>query len=164
MTGSITATPTPMPLAGMRPITDGLFTWPSDEPRLIGSRCNGCGNVSFPAQPSCPRCTGDRRDRAPARPRRRPVDVDGAGFRPKSPPYAGPVEFEPYPVGYVELPGEVKVESRLVDVAPAELRIGMPMELAIVPFTPETGDPVVMFAFRPRQPAGDLTGEEAASE
>ena len=34
------------------------------------------------------------------------------GFRPKSPPYEGPVEFEPYPVGYVELPGEVKVETR----------------------------------------------------
>ena len=120
----------------MRPITDGLFTWPSDEPRLIGSRCNECGNVSFPAQPSCPRCTAtDVTEHLLAR--------DGVlwtwtvqGFRPKSPPYTGPAEFEPYPVGYVELPGEVKVESRLVDVAPADLRIGMPMELAMVPFTP----------------------------
>jgi uncharacterized OB-fold protein len=158
----MTATPTPNPLAGMRPITDGLFTWPSDEPRLIGSRCNECGTVSFPAQPSCPRCTGtDVTEHLLAR--------DGVlwtwtvqGFRPKSPPYTGPVEFEPYPVGYVELPGEVKVESRLVDVAPAELRIGMPMELAMVPFTPATGEPVVMFAFRPR-PAGDPSGEEDGS-
>ena len=44
------------------------------------------------------------------------------GFRPKSPPYEGPVDFEPYPVGYVELPGEVKVESLLVDVAAEHLR------------------------------------------
>jgi uncharacterized OB-fold protein len=134
----------------IRPIADGLFTWPADEPQLIGSRCDACGNVSFPSQASCPRCTGtDVSERLLAR--------EGTlwtwtvqGFRPKSPPYAGPAEFEPYPVGYVELPGEVKVETRLVDVGPDELVIGMPMELAIVPFTPETGDPVLMFAFRPR--------------
>ena len=56
------------------------------------------------------------------------------GFRPKSPPYEGPVDFRPYPVGYVELPAEVKVESLLVDVEPHELAIDMPMELVIVPF------------------------------
>ena len=154
----MTATSTPSSLAGMRPIAEGLFTWPSDEPRLVGSRCTGCGNVSFPAQASCPRCTGtDVSEHLLAR--------DGVlwtwtvqGFRPKSPPYTGPAEFEPYAVGYIELPGEVKVESRLVDVDPADLEIGMPMELAVVPFTPETGEPVVMFAFRPRQPAGENSG------
>ena len=72
------------------------------------------------------------------------------GFRPKSPPYEGPVEFEPYPVGYVDLPGELKVETLLVDVAPEDLRIGMDMELAIVPFASSaTEDPLVTFAFRP---------------
>ena len=44
-------------------------------------------------------------------------------FRPKSPPYAGrPEEFEPYGVGYVELPGEVRVEARLTESTPSELR------------------------------------------
>jgi len=38
------------------PIAKGLFTWPSDEPRLIGSRCTACGVVTFPTQDSCPRC------------------------------------------------------------------------------------------------------------
>jgi uncharacterized OB-fold protein len=142
-------------LSGVRPIADGLFTWPSDEPRLIGSRCDGCGNVSFPAQASCPRCTG--------------TDVSEhllsrggvlwtwtvQGFRPKSPPYAGPAEFEPYPVGYIELPGEVKVESRLVDVDAGDLEIGMPMELVIVPFTLEGGDRALTFAFRPRRSSDD---------
>ena len=155
---------TPISLAGMRPITDGLFTWPSDEPRLIGSRCNGCGNVSFPAQSSCPRCTGtDVSEHLLAR--------DGVlwtwtvqGFRPKSPPYTGPAAFEPYAVGYIELPGEVKVESRLVDVDPADLEIGMPMELAVVPFTPEAGEPVVMFAFRPSRPAGERSQGDSTRE
>ena len=81
------------------------------------------------------------------------------GFRPKSPPYEGPVEFEPYPVGYVELPGEVKVETLLVDVAPEELRIGMEMELAIVPFASSVSDePLVTFAFRPVGADGRMTG------
>ena len=161
---SVTLTEPTVPgddLTDVRPITDGLFTWPSDEPRLVGSRCNGCGNVSFPAQASCPRCTRtDVSQHLLAR--------DGVlwtwtvqGFRPKSPPYAGPAEFEPYPVGYVELPGEVKVESRLVDVGTDGLRIGMPMELVIVPFTLEVGDRVLTFAFRPRRQPDDASGEDA---
>ena len=41
------------------PIQEGLFTWPSDDPRLIGSECTECGAVLFPAQSGCPRCTSD---------------------------------------------------------------------------------------------------------
>ena len=37
------------------PIAEGVFTWPADEPQLIGSRCTECGMVTFPAQASCPR-------------------------------------------------------------------------------------------------------------
>ena len=62
-------------------------------------------------------------------------------FRPKSPPYTGPEEFEPYGVGYVELPGEVRVEARLTEADPDKLRIGMEMELTLLPGT--------TFAFRP---------------
>ncbi len=42
-------------------------------------------------------------------------------------------EFEPYGVGYVELPGEVRVEARLTEYDPERLRIGMPMELTLIP-------------------------------
>jgi uncharacterized OB-fold protein len=69
-------------------------------------------------------------------------------FRPKA-PYVGPEDFEPYGVGYVELPGEVRVEARLTVADPARLRIGMPMELVVVPF----GDGVT-YAFAPVE-AGD---------
>ena len=133
-----------------RPVGEGLFTWPADDPQLIGSRCEGCGVVAFPQQDSCPSCTGTQVS---------PYLLSRTGtlwtwtiqgFRPKSPPYEGPVDFEPYPVGYVELPGEVKVESLLVDVEPGALAIGMPMELTIVPFPSSvTDEPLVTFAFRP---------------
>jgi hypothetical protein len=50
----------------------------------------------------------------------------------------------------VELPGEVKVESRLTVSDPDVLANGMDMELVIVPFrTDDDGNEVVTFAFRP---------------
>ena len=33
-----------------------VFTWPADEPQLIGGRCPSCAAVTFPLPPSCPRC------------------------------------------------------------------------------------------------------------
>src|SRR5438309_1769617 len=41
-----------MAAAQQVPVTDGLFTWPSDDPRLIGSERDGV--ISFPAQPGDP--------------------------------------------------------------------------------------------------------------
>jgi uncharacterized OB-fold protein len=71
-------------------------------------------------------------------------------FPPPAPPYAGPTghAFVPYGVGYVELANEVKVETRLTTTG--GLRIGMAMELVLVPFrTNDEGNEVVTFAFRP---------------
>ena len=44
-------------------------------------------------------------------------------FPPPSPPYAGPTgdDFVPFGVGYVELAGEVKVETRLTEADPDAL-------------------------------------------
>ena len=140
--------PTDGPVA--RPVGEGLFTWPAEAPQLIGSRCQACGAVSFPQQDSCPRCTSTDVVRHLLSRTGTLWTWTVQGFRPKSPPYEGPVEFAPYPVGYVELPGELKVETLLVDVEPEDLRIGMEMELTIVPFASSaTEDPLVTFAFRP---------------
>ena len=45
-------------IADQVPIADGLFTWPSNDPRLLGSKCRDCGVVTFPAQSGCPACCG----------------------------------------------------------------------------------------------------------
>ena len=75
------------------------------------------------------------------------------GFPPKSPPFIGPSTpetFEAYGVGYVELPNQVKVESRLTEADPAKLKIGMEMELCLVPLAVDSeGNDVMTFAFRP---------------
>lgn len=73
-------------------------------------------------------------------------------FRPKTPPYIGPEAFEPFAIGYVELPGAVIVETRIVGVAFDAIRIGMEMQTVITPFaTDASGRTVVTYAFAPVQ-------------
>ena len=132
------------------PVSDGLFTWPSDEPQLIGSKCAQCGIVTFPVQSSCPRdASTDMEEYLLAR-RGRLWAWTTQEFPPPSPPYTGPTgdAFVSYGVGYVELGNEVRVETRLTETE--GLRIGMDMELVLVPFrTDADGNEVVTFAFRP---------------
>ena len=144
-----------MSLAAARPIADGLFVEAGGEVRLLGSECDRCGVVTFPRKASCPRCTSiEVSDRLLAR-RGTLWTWTIQSFAPKSPPYAvdDPEAFEPYGVGYVELPGEVRVEARLTVADPDRLRAGMAMELTLIA-APGVEPDVVTYAFRP-------VGEEA---
>jgi uncharacterized OB-fold protein len=135
----------------MTPVAEGLFTGAGGEVRLIGSRCAACGVIAFPRQGSCPRCTSlDVREHLLSR----------SGtlwswtiqcFRPKSPPYAAGASepFEPYGVGYVELDGELRIESLLTESDPDRLQIGMPMELTLIPAPGSGTAEVLTYAFRP---------------
>lgn len=138
---------------GQVPVEEGLFTWPSDDPRLVGSKCGDCGVVMFPRQRSCARCNSESVSDLELSNRGTLWTWTTQGFPPKNPPYIGPNDpetFEPYAVGYVELPGQVRVEGRLTESDPDALRIGMEMELTIIPFaTDDEGNEIVTFAFRP---------------
>jgi uncharacterized OB-fold protein len=139
------------------PVAEGLIAGTAAEPELIGSACAACGTVSFPRQASCPRCTSEQVHEHRLARRGTLWTWTVQNFPPKAPPYAvapGP-DFEPYGVGYVELAGEVRVEARLTVNDPAELRIGMPMELTLVPSPGDSG--TMTFAFRP---ADDVEAEE----
>lgn len=58
--------------------------------------------------------------------------------------------FRQYGVGYIELPGTVRVESRLSESDPAKLHIGQEMELAVYVHRIEAdGTEVMNYAFRP---------------
>jgi uncharacterized OB-fold protein len=133
------------------PVAEGIFTWPADEPQLIGSRCTVCGLVTFPVQDSCPRCASTEMTEHLLARRGRLWAWTTQDFPPPAPPYAGAAgrAFVPFGVGYVEL-GDVKVEARLTEADPDALRTGMEMELVLVPFrTDDDGNEVVTFAFRP---------------
>jgi uncharacterized protein len=124
-------------------VSEGLFTWPSDEPRLIASRRDE--ELSFPARPGEERVLLSRRGTL--------WGFTTQQFRPPSPPYDGndtPETFEPYALGYVELPGELLVQTRFTESDPNRLRIGQEMELRIVPYTTRPdGTEVLTYAFAP---------------
>lgn len=132
-------------MTGLTPIAENLWT-DGAEPQLIGGKLPS-GEVVFPMP------EGDAAKAVEPYALSRSGTLwsfTSQGFRPKSPyegPSEGPHDFTPYMVGYVELPGEVIVESLLVDASLDELELGMAMELAIVPFNAEHST----FAFRPEK-------------
>lgn len=124
-------------------VAEGLFTWPSEEPRLIASRRDGV--LSFPARPDEETVLLSARGTL--------WGFTTQQFRPPSPPYDGDdtaETFQPYALGYVELPGELLVQARFTESEPDRLRIGQEMELRIVPYTTRPdGTEVLTFAFAP---------------
>lgn len=124
----------------------------AEGPALLGSRCSDCGAHTFPRQGGCPRCTGAAMEDVPLSRTGTLWSFTTQGFRPK-PPYTGTEAHEPYAVGYVELPDQLLVETRLVETDPDALEIGMPVELALVPFRDDPdGGAVHTFAFVRRTP------------
>lgn len=133
-----------------------VFTWPADEPQLIGGRCTACAAITFPQQGSCARC-GSLEVEAHLLPRRGTLwTFTTQEFLPKE-PYAGgetTETFLPYGVGLVQLGDEVRVEARLTESDPDRLTIGMELELRIVPFRVDPdGTEVLTFAFAPVEAA-----------
>lgn len=145
----MSATPT---AARQRPIAPDVFTWPSTEPRLLGSRCVGCGTVVFPAQHGCPKCGRTGMERLELSRRGTLWTWTSQDFLPKA-PYAGPetdADFTGYLLGFVELPEGVRVVTRLHGLDRTTVRIGMELELVVVPFRVDPdGTEVLAYAFAP---------------
>lgn len=129
-----------------RPIAQGVLT-EDQPPRLIGGQDRETGRIVFPMP------TGGEAERFD------PVPLSRDGhiwswtvqrFEPKA-PYIGDGPFEPFAVGYVELPGEVIVESRFTGFDFSALDCGLPVTLTTIPFaTAPDGARLTTFAFGPR--------------
>ncbi|MEI6640977.1 MAG: OB-fold domain-containing protein [Novosphingobium sp.] len=125
----------------LEPIAANL--WTNDaEPALIGGRLPS-GKFVFPFP------SGDAAEGV------EPVRLSRKGtlwswtrqdFQPKE-PFEGPEPFQPYLLGYVELPGEVIVETRIVEAKLEDLKLGMPMEFVVAPFDATRAT----YAFRPEK-------------
>jgi uncharacterized OB-fold protein len=143
------------------PFAEGLFTWPSDEPALIAGRNPETGKLAFPRKARVILDDGSFAETAvELLPRRGTLwTFTTQRFRP-GPPYAADdtaETFEPFTVGYVELPGALRVEARLTEPDPAKLRIGQEMELVVMPFgVDEQGRQTLIYAFAPVQDGGSV--------
>lgn len=132
-----------------RPIAANLFEETDTGVHLIGGRRKSDGKIVFPLPGGV---EGSQYE---------PVRLASEGrlwshtiqrFRPKSPPYAGADDernFKPFALGYVELPDQVIVETRIDVDDPAKLKIGMKMQAGTQEFALQGGEPVVTYVFRP---------------
>jgi uncharacterized OB-fold protein len=150
------------------PVADDLFTWPSARPALIAGRSSD-GRLVFPYRRD--RLVGGIREQLERveLPRRGTLwTFTSQQFRPPAPPYAGndtAETFEPFTVGYVDLPGALRVEARLTEPDPEKLTIGQEMELRIVPFGRDAdGNETMIYAFAPVEGADSVEGSDAEEE
>ena len=130
-------------------VAEGLFVEHDDGPRLIAGRRKADDEMKFPMPKGADAALFE------------PVELASEGrlwsytvqrFRPKTPPYIGADDdksFKPFALGYVEFPGQVIVEGRIVGADPADLKIGQPMKVALESFPTSTRGEVDTYAFGP---------------
>lgn len=131
-----------------RPVAENLFRGEGDGARLLAGRRRADGRVRFPFPHGA-----DQEDYEliELSPEGRLWSYTVQRFRPKT-PYNGDGDerdFKPYGVGYVELPGELIVEARLIADDWSALEIGEPMRITTEAYRTDGGEPVLTYAFRP---------------
>lgn len=134
-----------------RAIDPKLFNWPSEKPALLASHCAACGAMAFPANESCMSCGGTdvAVQELPRKGKLWAWTIQR--FMPKTPYRSSETSetFRPYGVGYIELPGALRIESRLQENDPAKLRIGADMEVEFYTHRTEPdGTEVINYAFK----------------
>lgn len=141
----------------VQPIAANLFEETPQGVYLWAGRSRTDGRLVFPFPAGD---SGSRFEKVPVGNTGRLWSWTVQRFRPKSPPYAGADDvatFKPFAVGYVELPGELIVESRLLVDDFSVLQLGLPMELVVQPFSRTAqGELLATYAFKPLQ-SGEAT-------
>ena len=134
------------------PAVEGVFTWPSTEPRFIASKCKHCGTVSFPKSPVCrnPKCNNKADVEETLLTRRGSLLSYTLICYPPPPPYVAPKPFVPFPIGDVEFPEGVAILGQMTGCQYESLKIGMEVEVVVDGlFEDEQGNEVVGWKFRP---------------
>jgi len=130
-------------------VEENIFTIPStpaEDPHLIGSKCNNCGEVVFPKQPGCPNCCSEDVEETLLGPKASLFSFTNINHRvPEG--YEGPV---PYGVGWVDLPEGARIVAYLTESDPEKLKVGMDLMLIIDKlFDDSEGNELIGFKFKP---------------
>jgi len=130
------------------PVKAGYFTVPDDParpPKLLGTRCEDCGEHFFPRRAVCARCLSARTVDAALGPRGTLYSYTFVHF-----PLFGSMRIEHvgYGVGQVDLPEGPRVQLPLAGKQ-EDYRIGMTLEAELEPIREEGEQEVVIVRFRP---------------
>ena len=132
------------------PLREGIFRLPSgpnEEPALIGSRCQNCGEHFFPKRHICLNCGQEE------------IEETTLGRRGKiwtytvarqTPP--GSLMQAPYVIVVVQLAERAMVEAVLTDWDPQAVQVGMEVEMVLEKMgTSAEGNDLMAFKFKPVQ-------------
>ena len=124
------------------PTTEGPagFFWTSGrDGRLRLARCTSCDYFVHPPAPVCPRCLGRETE---------PTVVSGRGtvhtFTVNHQAWDGVGDVYSIAIVTLDEQDDVRLTTNLVDIAPDDVRIGLPVEVVF-----EDRDPVFLPMFRP---------------
>ena len=134
-----------------RPIDPLLFDWPDETPLLKCSVCQQCGALAFPKNKSCGACGSENviAQTLPSEGRLWTYTIQH--FMPKAPYSSSETAetFRPFAIGYVELPGALRIETRIPLDDGKPLAIGMAMALDFYVHRIEAdGTQVINYQFR----------------
>ena len=108
------------------PLDEAFFWHGLEEQQLRIQRCGGCGVLRHPPRPMCPHCGSMDHDHVVASGR---GEVYSFGIH-HHPPVPG--REMPFAVALVELEEGTRIVGNVIDVDVAEVRVGMPLEVAFV--------------------------------
>jgi uncharacterized OB-fold protein len=133
------------------PIVEGLFTWPSNKPQLIGSKCPLCGSVQFPKSNVCnnPDCDHSKS------PEESLLSDEGTLYSYTVHAYdlSDPFAYHkaPYAIGAIELPEGINVIARLTTVEKEKLKIGMRMRFKVDKLYEDEEKVYLTYFFQPEE-------------
>lgn len=122
---------------------DTEFFWNGlRDQKLLIQRCGGCGTLRHPPRPMCPACRSLEWEA---------IESSGRGtiysyVMPHEPKF--PFFEYPYIVALIELDEGVRLVSNLCGIAPADVTVGMPVEVFYETFDGPDGG-LVLHQFRP---------------
>ncbi len=129
------------------PVAEGMFTWPSDDPRLMATKCKKCGDVFFPSREFCsnPKCSSQEVEQILLSKKGKLYSYTIQYYQPPK-PFVPADPFVPFGIGLVEFPEGIRVCGQMMDCDPEkDLKLGMDVEMVI----DALDDKVVAWKFRP---------------
>ena len=127
-------------------MSDTVRMWRHIQQRynLVGSKCNTCGDIFFPARVVCPNCR--RKGKL------EPFQFSGKGkiytySAIRSPP-DNFKKMAPYAVAVIELEEGAKLTSQLVDCDVDNIEIGDPVEMVFRRISEDGPDGVISYGFK----------------
>ena len=131
-----------------RPVKAGYFTVPADPaipPKLLGSRCQDCGEAFFPQRAVCAKCLSENTAEAELGPAGTLYSYTFVHF-----PLFGSMKVEHvgYGVGQIDLPEGPRVQVPLAGKQ-EDFRVGMALQAELEPIRDEGETEVVILRFRP---------------